>query len=744
MHTHLLGSITLTAAGLLTAGLFAPQAAAHGGVYRGPGDTVPPGAHPPPSTGPPATGGGGAPAPQAPQGPTTPVGGGLDLPGVGGGGGSAPTTPDGFVDTSSDLTRWVYWWEFNKDPFLNLKAAIHASGPTTGDGIWDIGDGERDGSSISLAPTRAQVRDAIEPALREALASETNNDIVTGCLIALAKIGEARDENGRPTRSPSNGELIASFLDDPNQEISETAAIALGILGDDRRTNLDRLIALVTDTSAGRELVGGDRVALRTRAFAAYGLGLVGAASSDHETRVRVIEVLTEALVAAEREATQDIAAAIVISIGLVPLAADPIDADGRTLAERLERDLEGVLADGVDSLEDQVALLGAVFDDLRLDRYLRAHVPTALGRLLRSLDGRADLDAHRRELKAFVSELLLVPLDPRKGRKFEEEIQQSCALALGLVGDADGDPVDARIRERLFDASRSQQRQAQNFALVALAKIAARPGEEALGTHAVGVLEPDDRDALDDYRWRDARTEVAEHFVKRMSRGRSGEEHFAGMGAGVMGWLLRRNGDRLPTATALALLEELRDAKDVDSVGAFAVATGLSGEQDGRKPLIALIERTEDPTARGYVALALGLLGDRDSKELITSIVASSEYRPELLKQSAIALGLLGDKRTVTTLVDMLRSSRSLAAQAAIASALGFIGDRDSVTPLIEMLQDETKTASARGFAAAALGIVADRSPLPWNSRIGVDLNYRASVPTLNSTDGKGVLNLL
>ena len=115
------------------------------------------------------------------------------------------------------------------------------------------------------------------------------------------------------------------------------------------------------------------------------------------------------------------------------------------------------------------------------------------------------------------------------------------------------------------------------------------------------------------------------------------------------------------------------------------------------------------------------------------------------MLRSSAIALGLLGDKDLVPELTEMLRNAKGLSAQAAISSALGFIGDARSVDPLIEMLQNQSLTASARGFAAVALGIVADKEELPWNAKISVNINYRANTETLtDSQQGTGLLDIL
>jgi HEAT repeat protein len=113
-------------------------------------------------------------------------------------------------------------------------------------------------------------------------------------------------------------------------------------------------------------------------------------------------------------------------------------------------------------------------------------------------------------------------------------------------------------------------------------------------------------------------------------------------------------------------------------------------------------------------------------------------------LKQSAIGLGLLGDKKIVPDLITMLGEARSLASQAAVASALGFIGDSRSIDPLIAMLESTPGVgATARGFAAVALGIVGDKEALPWNSKISTNINYRANTATLTG-EGQGILDIL
>jgi HEAT repeat protein len=192
------------------------------------------------------------------------------------------------------------------------------------------------------------------------------------------------------------------------------------------------------------------------------------------------------------------------------------------------------------------------------------------------------------------------------------------------------------------------------------------------------------------------------------------------------------------------ALRSELDDEKSSSPIGAYAIGEGIARDLDAVEILLEKFQSQKDPNARGYLAVGLGLMNARQSIAPIQKVVRESKYQPELLRQAAIGLGLLGDKELVGDLLSMLADAKGLATQAAISSALGFIGDQRSIDPLVGMLENRDLTAVARGFAAVALGIVADKEPLPWNSKIAVDLNYLASTTTLNDQEGTGILNIL
>jgi hypothetical protein len=234
--------------------------------------------------------------------------------------------------------------------------------------------------------------------------------------------------------------------------------------------------------------------------------------------------------------------------------------------------------------------------------------------------------------------------------------------------------------------------------------------------------------------------SQVSKHFMVQLSRGKNAIRPWTAIAIGILGKGL---GDAAPVELREALDMKLR-AENSPLVAAYAIGSGILGNVEFTEPLLEKLERIADDEARGYICVALGMIGATEAIVPINDIIKDSSYRPQLLRQAAIALGLLGDKNIVDELVDTLEATNSLATQAALSSALGFIGDKRSIAPLVDLLENQGVTASARGFAAVALGIVADKEYLPWNSKIATDLNYRASTVTLNDQEGNGILNIL
>jgi len=282
---------------------------------------------------------------------------------------------------------------------------------------------------------------------------------------------------------------------------------------------------------------------------------------------------------------------------------------------------------------------------------------------------------------------------------------------------------LDRRIRKTLTGGFRDQQ--AQRFALVALAKTGARAG--------AAEAEAGIRDA-------------ASHLLDRLARERGDLRAWAGLACGILARGLVDAGYSVPTigtlqqSVRLALTEE----RDPGSRGALAISCGIMGASDATKAMLGLLESEREEECRGHIAVALGLMRAPEALAPVNEIADQSRYRPELLKRAAIALALLGDKDAVTKLLGLLAEARGLATQASISSALGWIGDRRSIAPLVAMLGNASLTDRARGFAAVALGIVADKESLPWNSKLALDADYRAATATLTDPSGTGILDIL
>lgn len=696
----------------------------HGGTYRGPGDTVPPGGG--------GGGGGGSPSSPGPSGPSSPGPSGPSSPGPsspgspGGtpsGGGTAPKS-GGSADSGPDLSLWDFWWGFNKEPYLNLKSKIHSGGPASGSDDFYLGKNEKDQAKDTLRPSESTIRNIVVPALKNALEKERSNDIITGAMIALAKIGDVASEDGESEFV----KIISAFLTSGSQEISETAAVALGILADERSMPL--LVALMKDQPEGRKSVGGKEVPVRTRAFAAYGLGLIGYRTQSNAVRQDIAEHLIDIL-EAPHFSSRDIKVGAMSAIGLIPL-------EWESPAEE-EADKEAEKDSNRAHVRDRGALLKylAQYMDPALERkhnetrhwFVRTHAPIAIGRLLAG----EEIPASAEESYRYVIETLLTMADKQAGGE-TKETRQSALIAMGMLGNsslASGSDdwrgkLNVAMRERLVEMARdSAEKQEEYFASIALAQSGGRPGVGEKGTAA--------------------EDDVRKELLALLAKAKGQKLPWASLAVGVYGRQMLDNQRTFDNSVRSALREEFRKDKTPQTVGAHALALGLIRDQESRD---LLIERFKDgfegsDDARGYIAIGLGLMEAREAIEPIQQVVRDSKYRGELLKQAAVGLGLLGDKAVVPDLIEMLKTAKGTSSQAAIASALGTIGDARSVDPLVEFLGNESYTETARGFAAVALGIVCDKEDLPWNAKLAVNCNYRANTMTLTA-EGKGILDLL
>lgn len=622
---------------------------AHGGQYRGSGTP-------------------GAPAPGRgiPVGPTT-------------GGPAAPSAPSvgtpstGGASVSPEEVSWQAWWELNKDVFVQ-QDTNGRQGPVTGSDDFYLGVRRAEPFVDTLEPTAADLADRIVPGLAALMTKERNRDVQTACLMALAKIG--RDGPGVDLQQ----ELLAR-LPRGDQEVRETAVLALGVAG--RKSALPMLLAVLGDTAEGRKLCARDDVDPRTRAFAAYAVGVLARSLDDGAAR----QEAHDGLLAILRDGAlknRDLRAAAVTALGLL---SDPEQGTQRRLAWLTVEEL----------LEWYQRDQGAG------DEAVQSHAPIAIGRLL----GRGNSLLHQRCKQHFVG---VLSATAKRGNS----ILQSAALALGMLampsGECDEDAAVEKALQAYFE--RGVDRLARSLAVMALGRI----GGDVNRAWLLGAYQRANKNT---------------------------ERPWIALALGLIAANAAKGGE-VDTMLATMLLDDMSAASRPDVQGALAVALGLTRHAAASPVLLRLLRDSEhQETLAGYLSVGIGLLGDRTAVPALSAMLERSQRRPFLLLQTAVALGCLGDREANERLLAMLRASESVAVAAALANAIGRIGDRRAIDPLLAMAKDEELPKLARAFVAAALGGIGDRSPLPWNAPLSRDANWGAPVDTL-SNGATGVLDIL
>jgi HEAT repeat protein len=599
----------------------------------------------------------------------------------------------------ADLSTWRLWWEFNKDRFLH-RPATRGAAPLTGDDALAAGrDVDVQGHGLA---SRELVQTVIVPALMDAAKHGGSNEFVQGLMLAMAKIGGK--ENAHEFEF-----VLRYFLSHGQPIIHRTSAMALGLLGGEAM--IGPLGDLALDTPAGRALVTPEKeplaaeVDLGVRAFAAHGLGLIGERTQDAAARKRIVEILVQ-LLEQTGHPTEDLHVAAMAAMGLVPL---PV-VEGANACYCGTCVVEGPST----SLQAQVTYLMRYFTaETACSPVARAHTATTLARLIE-----AQPAGMPEELGLGVAELLVDSLE--RTAHESPTVRQSVVLALGLVGDADLDPVDVWIRWALGRAARSSEPMEARFALIALAQVGSRPGRTEpvfAGTEA-----------------------VRGDLLHALGNAKKDVRPWAGLALGVLEHEVRAHGGELSPAVELALKNALRTARTAEDLGAYALASGLRGDPGVAPLLLDKLARTRAEDARAYVALALGLSGAREAIQPLQSALLDEANEPLLESQVGLALGLLGADGLDTALA----TPASATTRAAIAQALAFHGDRRSIETLALLLSEKGTTADpVRTKAVQALGFLADRSLTPWRIALASSANYLAETPTLTCAERTGVLDL-
>ena len=478
------------------------------------------------------------------------------------------------------------------------------------------------------------------------------------------------------------------------------------------------------------------------------GLGSTGATDASAAPPEAAPEVPADAASALETVILPALLAALRDPDGEVRSAAAV--ALGKTSSPRAHPSLRLALRDGHPDVRDGAVLsLGMLRDDFALDEFRAILLDPAVRERSR---GFAALAAGICGGEGGAA-LLLRFLDPssdalRTGGIGKTADLEACAvLGLGLAGSRTAVEPLRRIL-----ASGNERPPVRASACTALARLgdrdsipmllrAASHRESPLRQSAVlalGVLAtPDDR-------------EVVETLLGRLAEDRDGAARqfcIASLG-------------RIGAPAALPYLRRALAEGDVSERPFAALALATAGDRASEPAIRAVLGAPGNPGHRGAAAVALGILADAKSLPDLRALAFSKadaalrihaftglalqadeesapalrraleeEPEPRLRLAAAVALAILQDAGARPALERLAEKGESTAVRANAAYFLGVAGGPPAAPTLARLLADTRQPVLVRTFAAAGLGVLADRSPLPVLSSLGADGNFRVAV---------------
>ena len=319
------------------------------------------------------------------------------------------------------------------------------------------------------------------------------------------------------------------------------------------------------------------------------------------------------------------------------------------------------------------------LLENQRIDPFLRAYIPIALS---------------KRGSRA------VMPALSQRFRDSRESlwITQSCAIALGSIATVeDKDDVSVLINY----VKKGKDLQTRQFAVIGLAQIGARNPDFA--SH------------------KEIHKEIHDLFLSELSkRGNAQHRSWASLAAAIHA----RKHDALWKNTVVAVRDAFLEANDPSEKSAHAVSLGLLEAADEGELLFKELIESKDQVLRGYLCIGLGLMRWRSAIDEMRGYLDDPSLY-SLRIQAATALGLMGDRKMIPTLIKPLVENERLYVMASASQALGLIGDESAIVPLREVLADRKSPSLARKFSATALGMLGEKTDLPWVSAIAANFNY-------------------
>lgn len=506
---------------------------------------------------------------------------------------------------AAGFERWEWWWLFNRDPYLGLRARLAETAPVTGSSDWLFGRNRKDEGIETEQVTRRAVQEKILPTLLEAL-GDSHFDVRASAVIALGKVG---DRAVLPD--------LVRGLADTNQLVSEAAALAIGMLREP--AGIGVLRDLLRDTAEGRRLVARPAgVPTRTRAFAAVGLGLVGEAS--------VVDDLLAIADPKVQHASLDLPICAVVGLGMMG-----------------------------ENAREAVTSLGALLVDPNADGLVRSYVATSLGKIgdpssvpiLRRALRDDDVQVRRSAVIALgriadSGDTLTVRMLWALVTKGDDlQARNWGCISLGKIGGPEAEKILKQVVVEETGTLRS-------FGALGLAILAREHGATDVAPYLRAGLD----DAVD--------PSLQGAFVTALgivgdaaSRERlvgilrsAGEPALRGHAAVALGMMNAR--DVRPEIRALVRERNV----DPELQRELAIALGLMGDREAVRILTEALRRAGNDFIRGSITLALGHVGDASAVEVLAAMALDRKGTVDATRSQAVAaLGLLGEDEPIPVL---------------------------------------------------------------------------------------------
>lgn len=607
----------------------------HGGQYKGPGGTVPPNVGGPGVSAPASAN---TPTPSGPSAPPTMGSGGVASAKRGGGSGGLGRKRAGGYQ---GMDRWEFWWEYNKDTYLNIKDNLSVRKGIVGSSPFLISQRPKEQFITSQLPSAETIKSEILPPLLESLNID-HPDIQDSSVLAIARITQAQDAHLVLDK-------IKKMISSKHKSAQQSACLSLGVLGSE--DSIPILRSLIFNTPEGRKLVNKTEVPNLVRAFAALSMGLIG--------KEAVVKDLIQVVDKGDQMTQKDLISCAITGLGL--LGSTPKN-------------------------EEIADFLSLKLHDPKMDPFLKSFIPIALGKL-----------KTKTPLASIVKAL--------KKEKQNEWTLQSCVISLGQIADISDKEA---IRFLMDYIDKGKDLQSRHLAFISLGQIAARDVKF--------------KDNLDQH------LKFSKYFINQVKKPSS---HSNASWAALAGAIHAMPHKSLQADIIKTIGKEFTATKDPSNKSAFAISLGLLDAYGHADRIFAELLLSKNKLLQAYLCVGLGMMRWTKAAEAIREF-AAQESVFFLRYQASVSLGLMGDTQAMNILVKTLNDGDTVYLKSSAAQALGQVGDVRAIEPLKKLLENSKNKDLARAFAVVALGIIGEKTPLPWNTQISANCNYGASTVAL------------